>query len=347
MPTESDLPFYSPMLFAQAEEESNTEPLCQVVNIEKEDIVSITHTKLNVSVSIDKEETQSMRAVAHQLMTLWEQSGNNIRIVDGAVDLKLNAFDFIVAYKRKKTILQSMMGSVCVQCPKIHEQYAKIDRTERMKKGLERIRNALSGQNLALMPEFEKRVLVLQTLKYLDKDRTVQLKGRVACEINSCDELIVTEMIFENFFTSLTPEECVSVLSCLICQDKTQDEAVLTDRLNTAKESLVNLTMGLGQLQMQCGLEITPIDFRDSSLNFAMMQVAYEWALGVPFAEITKLTTIAEGSIVRFISQTDQACREVRNAARVIGDSVLYQKMEEASRKIKRDIVFTASLYVV
>jgi len=339
-------------LFSQSQESeddmSNTGPLSELLTISKDDIVSITQTKLNINITgEDNVESASMRAAANQLMAIWEQSGNNIRIVDGVTDLKINAFEFAVPYKRKKVILQLMLGSSCSQCPKIHEQYAKIDKAERIKKGLERIREALSDKNLSLMPEFEKRVVVLQTLKYLDKDRTVQLKGRVACEVNSCDELIVTEMIFENFFTSLTPEECVSVLSCLLCQDKTEDQPALTDRLIAAKENLVHLTMGLGQLQMQCGLETAPADFRDASLNFGMMQVAYEWALGVPFAEITKLTTIAEGSIVRFISQIDQACREVRNAARVIGDSNLYLKMEEASRKIKRDIVFAASLYVV
>ncbi len=35
------------------------------------------------------------------------------------------------------------------------------------------------------MPEFHQRVGVLQQLGYLDDDRTVTLKGRVACEINS------------------------------------------------------------------------------------------------------------------------------------------------------------------
>lgn len=37
---------------------------------------------------------------------------------------------------------------------------------------------------------------------------------------------------------------------------------------------------------------------------------------------------------------------QVRNAARVIGDPLLYRKMEAASTAIKRDIVFAASLYV-
>jgi antiviral helicase SKI2 len=77
------------------------------------------------------------------------------------------------------------------------------------------------------------------------------------------------------------------------------------------------------------------------------MEVSYEWAKGVPFSKICQLTDIQEGSIVRSITQIDQALREVKNCARVIGDSDLYKKMEVASSLIKRDIVFAASLYVV
>ena len=41
----------------------------------------------------------------------------------------------------------------------------------------------------------------------------------------------------------------------------------------------------------------------------------------------------------------DESLRDVKDAARVIGDPVLYQKMDAASTIIKRDIVFAASLY--
>ena len=64
-----------------------------------------------------------------------------------------------------------------------------------------------------------------------------------------------------------------------------------------------------------------------------------------PFAEITGLTDIQEGIIVRCIQRLDETLKDVRNAARIIGDPTLYQKMEEASTLIKRDIVFAASLY--
>ena len=76
------------------------------------------------------------------------------------------------------------------------------------------------------------------------------------------------------------------------------------------------------------------------------------------------LTEVPEGTIVRVITRLDETCREVRDAARVIGDAELFKKMEEAQVKIKRDskstkyaclilgayaqvtiVVFAASLY--
>ena len=81
-----------------------------------------------------------------------------------------------------------------------------------------------------------------------------------------------------------------------------------------------------------------------------------------PFEQITALTDVAEGTIVRVITRLDETCREVRDAARVIGDAELFKKMEESQIKIKRDsecflllrnpvvshdpsVVFAASLY--
>lgn len=63
-----------------------------------------------------------------------------------------------------------------------------------------------------------------------------------------------------------------------------------------------------------------------------------------PFQQITEITDIPEGTIVRVITRLDETCREVRDAARVIGDTELFNKMEEAQALIRRDIVFAASL---
>jgi antiviral helicase SKI2 len=44
---------------------------------------------------------------------------------------------------------------------------------------------AISDQNLELLPDYEQRIGVLTELKFIDENQTVQLKGRVACEVLS------------------------------------------------------------------------------------------------------------------------------------------------------------------
>jgi hypothetical protein len=67
-----------------------------------------------------------------------------------------------------------------------------------------------------------------------------------------------------------------------------------------------------------------------------------------PFDQLTTLTDVAEGTVVRVITRLDETCREVRDAARVIGDAVLMKKMEEAQMKIKRDsecLIFSECIF--
>ena len=45
------------------------------------------------------------------------------------------------------------------------------------------LKNAISEQNLELIPDYEQRVEVLKELKFIDENSTVLLKGRVACEV--------------------------------------------------------------------------------------------------------------------------------------------------------------------
>jgi antiviral helicase SKI2 len=76
------------------------------------------------------------------------------------------------------------------------------------------------------------------------------------------------------------------------------------------------------------------------------VEVVYEWAKGMSFNRITDLTDVMEGTIVRVVTRLDETCREVMSAARLVGDPELYSKMEKAREMIRRDVVFTASLYM-
>ena len=232
--------------------------------------------------------------------------------------------------------------------PSLVKHYTAVEKKETLSSTVQALRHVLSNESLQLFPDFLQRKALLKTLNYVDENDTVKVKGRVACECNTCEELIVTEIVFEGILNDLEPAEIVAALSALIFQEKADNELdnELPERLRNTCEAMQKIAINLGQLQSDHGLVIDPKDYCDSSLKFGLVHVVYEWALGVPFSNICQLTLVQEGSIVRCITRLDELCREIRNCARVVGNPTLYRKMEEASVAIKRDIVFASSLYI-
>ncbi|CAK9303687.1 unnamed protein product [Gordionus sp. m RMFG-2023] len=197
--------------------------------------------------------------------------------------------------------------------------------------------------NIQFLPEYEQRIAVLKKLEYIDENHVALMKGRVACCITNA-ELIITELLFWNYFENLSPEIIVGILSCLVCQEKHIETPARTPELVKHQQDFLNIARKIADVEMQCKIDSEKYL---ESFNFSMMEVVYHWALGKSFKEVATLTTAQEGAIVRCIQRLEEICHNVRNAARIIGETNLYKKMEEASFKIKRDIVFAASLYTV
>ncbi len=61
-------------------------------------------------------------------------------------------------------------------------------------------KEAKAAQSLILKEELRARRRVLRRLDYIDADGVVSKKGQVAAEIQSADELVMTELIFNGVF---------------------------------------------------------------------------------------------------------------------------------------------------
>ncbi|EGG13921.1 DEAD/DEAH box helicase [Cavenderia fasciculata] len=266
--------------------------------------------------------------------------------IDPISKLKLRSIEFVDQFDKLQNIQKLIPTSKCNNCPKLSNHYTITKHKHDIKTKMNEYKHTSSDENLQLMPEFQIRLKILETLGYIDGENNVMVKGKVSREVNTCEELIIPELIFENAFLMLEPSEIVSVLSCLIFQEKDAIEPSLTPRLIQARDNLIKINEKLCQLEIDHGLQVT-LEEKEKILKFGLMEVTYEWARGMPFNDICKLTNVLEGTIVRAITRIGETCQEVRNCARIIGDTKLYQKMDEAIRLIKRDIVFASSLYVV
>ncbi|GAA6023491.1 hypothetical protein JCM11491_006599 [Sporobolomyces phaffii] len=258
---------------------------------------------------------------------------------------KVRGFEFREALQQRDQLVREL-DFVAVEDADLEESYQILHVERTLEDKIAGLRMALSEQNLELLPDYEQRIDVLKELKFIDENSTVLLKGRVACEINSANELILTELILDNTFASYEPEEVVALLSCFIFQEKTEVEPLLTPKLEEGKSTILDVAERVVAVQTKHRANFSEEGFNGSGeLKFGLTEVVYEWAKGMTFSQITSLTDVQEGTIVRAITRLDETCREVRDAARIVGNSELFTKMEQCQLKIRRDIVFAASLY--
>eukprot|EP00092_Neocalanus_flemingeri_P063994 GFUD01077549.1.p1 GENE.GFUD01077549.1~~GFUD01077549.1.p1 ORF type:complete len:651 (-),score=173.79 GFUD01077549.1:87-2039(-) len=288
--------------------------------------------------------SQSVATAVQQLIKTTDVMANTtLDILHPVKDYKIQDIDLLTKLQKMFMVRQKIDEQECRFAPDFRDQFTKVFGVMSVKEEMDRCEYLCSEASLSMLPDYHCRIDVLKDLKYVDSNKVVQLKGRVACEMGS-NELIITELVFENKLTDRPPEEIAALLSCMVFQQRNCSEPELTKSLREGVDDIKVTAGKVGQVQVDCGL-LQPVGDYVESFNFGLVEVVYEWARGMPFADITQLTDVQEGVIVRTIQRLDETLRDVKDAARVIGDPVLYQKMDAASTIIKRDIVFAASLY--
>ena len=62
----------------------------------------------------------------------------------------------------------------------------------------------------------------------------------------------------------------------------------------------------IAHLQSECGLNTSVEEFKEQ-YHFGLVEAVFEWARGMPFSEITNLTDVQEGALVKSFSPKDVA----------------------------------------
>ncbi|CAM9166887.1 unnamed protein product [Scytosiphon promiscuus] len=209
------------------------------------------------------------------------------------------------------------------------------------------LRKEVKGvQHMVMKDEMRRRKRVLRRLGHCDSDGVIQLKGRVACEINTCDELVVTELIFSGAFTELTPEQSAAILSCMVHQAKTDETAPsLPAELQGPFRQLQDAARHVAGVSEEAKISIETEEYVNS-FTASMMEATFAWSNGAKFSEVIELTDDFEGSVIRVFRRLEELLRQLAQASAAIGNMELKIKFEQAADKIRRGIVFAASLYL-
>lgn len=320
-----------------------------VTNVLLEDVEAVTVTNIKVKgpqwyIKVGKEQKRIAEEEVPLMYSSWTMPAWDEIYWDNLVK-ELQVRELLAM---RKQLTDGIQSAHCLTCPDFLKHYTLEHDMWLVKENIEALQLLMSDQNLALLPDYQQRTEVLKDLGFIDNESRVQLKGKVACEIHSADELVLTELILENVLADYEPEEIVALLSAFVFQEKTDIEPTLSDNLVRGKEAIIQISERVNQYQILHQVILSSDDSNDfvSRPRFGLVEVVYEWAKGMSFNRITDLTDVMEGTIVRVVTRLDETCREVMSAARLVGDPTLYAKMDKARELIRRDVVFTASLYM-
>ncbi|KAL7739067.1 hypothetical protein ACLKA6_011402 [Drosophila palustris] len=202
-----------------------------------------------------------------------------------------------------------------------------------------------AARSLLQMDELKYRKRVLRRMGYCKPGDVIEFKGRVACELSSADELLITEMMFNGVFNELSAPQAVALLSCFVCDEKSSESPKSAQELSGPLRSLQNLARRIAKVSSECKLQLDEDNYVDKFKPF-LMDVVLAWCKGSSFLSVCKMTDIFEGSIIRCMRRLEELLRQLCQASKTIGNTDLENKFSEGIRLLKRDIVFAASLYL-
>lgn len=88
--------------------------------------------------------------------------------------------------------------------------------------------------------------------RYITSDNVVELKGKVACEISSAEELTLTELMFSGVFKEAKVEELVSLLSCFVWRERLPDAPKPREELDLLFIQLQDTARRVAEVQLDC-----------------------------------------------------------------------------------------------
>lgn len=319
-------------------------------------LLSTVQTISGLRLKLPKElrSRDARQQVKHRLRELFNRfptkgkDAKGIPLLDPVKDMKITDDDFKsllgkIAILEERLSQSALYGSK--DLPALYEAYkAKEDANEKVNSLKKRLDEAHSVMQL---DELKCRKRVLRRLGFTTNDDIVEKKGRVACEISTGDELLLTEMIFNGVFNELTHEQCAALLSCFVFNEKSEQQIRLKEDLAGPLRIMQESARRIAKVSIESRLPVNEEEYV-AGFRVELMDAVMQWCKGAKFSEICKLTDIFEGSIIRAFRRLAELIRQMEQAASAIGNAELKEKFEAARSKLEREksIIFSPSLYL-
>eukprot|EP01134_Creolimax_fragrantissima_P002946 CFRG2946T1 len=294
----------------------------------------------------DLRKPDNLRAVEKSISEMHVRFPDGVPFLDPVEDMGINTKSFASLLKRVETLEKRLYSHALHEDESVKAVFLEYEKKVKLEEEITAVKKELKKTNTVVeMSDLKYRKRVLRRLGYTSAGDVIDLKGRVACEISSADELLLSEMIFNGVYNDLTVEQCVALLSCFVFQERSDEAPKLKEELAAPLRQMQESARRIARVSVECKMVVDEEEYVEG-FRHEMMDVAHAWCKGTTFSAICKMTDVFEGSIIRCLRREEELMRQLCASAKVIGNTELENKFAEGITKIKRDIVFAASLYL-
>lgn len=303
-------------------------------------------SSLRIHYPKDLRPPDNRKSVYKTLQEVQKRFKDGPPLLNPVTDMHIKDDVFVDSVRQIETFEQRMYAHPLHNSDDLQEIYAQYLKKVELGNQLKLVKGELKhAKSLLHMDELKCRKRILRRLGYCTAADVIELKGRVACELSGCDELLMTEMIFNGLFNDLTVAQCVSLISCFVCDEKSSENPKKSEELSGPLRQMQDLARRIARVSAEAKLDIKEEDYVGQFKPF-LMDVVYAWCKGSSFLDICRMTDIFEGSIIRCMRRLEEVLRQLCQASKNIGNTDLENKFSEGIKLMKRDIVFAASLYL-
>ena len=342
----------------------------EVVPVMNGTIDSVGH--IRIFLPADLRTVEQRNSVRKALEEVARRFPDGVAILDPIDNMGVNDEGFKRLLRKIEVLEHKLLSSPLhnsERLPGLYNQYAA---KEELNKEIRNLRKKMNDALSVLkMDELKNRKRVLRRLGFINEADVVQLKARVACEISTGDELVLSELLFNRFFNELSPEQCAAVLSCFIFEEKSEDPQGMKEELARPFREIQAQVRQVAKVSMESKVLVNEEEYL-RTFKPQLMEVVYAWTKGASFATIwyvlqklslriymfagrftdmpsfhhSKMTDVYEGSLIRLFRRLEELIRQMAQAGKVMGSEDLEQKFNTALEKVRRDIVAAQSLYL-
>ncbi|XP_076280120.1 exosome RNA helicase Mtr4 [Lasioglossum baleicum] len=316
------------------------------------EVVPVLHTLISQISSLrlyypkDLRPSDNRKSVLKTIQEVKKRFPDGLPLLNPTTDMRIEDEAFKDIVKKIELLEERLYSHPLHKDPNVNRLYEQFLNKENLGVQLKQAKSELKkAKSILQMDELKCRKRVLRRLAYCTASDVIELKGRVACELNGADELLMTEMIFNGLFNSLSVPQMIALISCFVCDEKSNEMPKSTEELSGPLRQMQDLARRIAKVSTEANLELDEDKYVERFKPY-LMDVVYAWSKGATFLQICKMTDIFEGSIIRCMRRLEEVLRQLCQAAKNIGNTDLENKFSEAIKLIKRDIVFASSLYL-